>query len=603
MDLSKLELLREGKFAKIYTKGEIAYKIGELPSKEILRSQFELLSEIKDPHFVSVYNWFEEDGKCGFSMEKITYPTIDRVFEKIPSQKSDFKKIQNILISILDSLSVLHSNGIICGDLKPTHIFVDKNNNVKLIDPGYDPDIITPAYAAPEALTDSPVFSSDIYSIGVILYEILTGEKPFKGSLSRIIEDKLKKGLPPPEEKNPSIPGELNLLIQRMTAKDLNNRLKNIEEVKIELALGAPSADRKPSFIPVFSGREKELKEFDSLIKKLPEPHILWIEGERGTGKTSLLNQLKIKALKEGINAKEVTTGELYRLLSEKSLEEEPLVLILDDISSSSELSGILKENSAIIRISPVILTISTKDKIPEIEKFSDITTIFTLSALNKKDIEFILDKNFPKLEKKKELISFLLERTEGNPYLVNQITEIVIDKGILERKGDKTIFKEKEISSVQLPGSIQENLEFQIEKLNAEERELLKRISVFPENISPDLISLFKLKDPYTLINSLVSRNILRKDKKGISFKNDWMRELLYKKLTKKDKENIYEKIKKEISSPEVLYILQKDLGLKKDYRQSLIKLAKQRIKEKEYPDAIKFLKEALAIKDDHKR
>jgi serine/threonine protein kinase len=341
MDLSKLELLREGKFAKIYTKGEIAYKIGELPSKEILRSQFELLSEIKDPHFVSVYDWFEEDGKCGFSMEKITYPTIDRVFEEIPSKNSDFKKIQNILISILDSLSVLHSNGIICGDLKPTHIFVDKNNNVKLIDPGYDPDIITPAYAAPEALTDSPVFSSDIYSIGVILYEILTGEKPFKGSLSRIIEDKLKKGLPPPEEKNPSIPGELNLLIQRMTAKDLNNRLKNIEEVKIELALGAPSADRKPSFIPIFTGREKELKEFDSLIKKLPEPHILWIEGERGTGKTSLLNQLKIKALKEGINAKEVTTGELYRLLSEKSLGEEPLVLLLDDISSSSELSSI----------------------------------------------------------------------------------------------------------------------------------------------------------------------------------------------------------------------------------------------------------------------
>ncbi|MEJ2568149.1 MAG: protein kinase, partial [candidate division WOR-3 bacterium] len=575
MDLSKLELLREGKFAKIYTKGDIAYKIGEASNKEILRSQFELLSEIKDPHFVSVYDWFEEDGKCGFSMEKITSPTIDQVFEKRPSKKSDFKKIENIIVSILDSLSVLHSNGIICGDLKTTHIFVDKNNNVKLIDPGYDPDIITPAYAAPEALTDSPTFSSDIYSIGVILYEILTGEKPFKGSLSRIIEDKLKKGLPPPEEKNPSVPGELNLLIQRMTAKDLNNRLKNIEEVKIELALGAPSADKKPSFFPVFSGREKELKEFDSLLKKLPEPHILWIEGERGTGKTTFLNQLKIKTLAGGINAKEITPGELYRLLSEKSLSEEPLVLLLDDISSSSELSSMLKENSTTIRISPVILAISISSKAPMVEEFSDITTIFTLSPLNKKEIEFILDKNFSKLEKKKELISFLLERTGGNPSLLNQIIEILIEEEILEKKGYKTVFKEKEISSVQLPSSIQENLEFQIEKLNKEEKELLKTLSVFPENIPQNLISLFKLKDPYTLINSLVSRNILRKDKKGISFKNDWMKELLYKKLIKKDKENIYEKTKKEIGSPEILYILQKDLGLKEDYRQSLIKIS----------------------------
>jgi Nif-specific regulatory protein len=600
MNFSKLELLKEGNFAKIYIKGEIAYKTGELSNKELLRSQFELLSEIKDPHFVSVFDWFEDEGKCGYSMEKITSPTIDRLFTKIPSEKTDFKKTENILISILDSLSVLHSNGIICGDLKPTHIFVDKNNNVKLIDPGYDPDIITPAYAAPEALTDSPTFSSDIYSIGVILYEVLTGEKPFKGTLSRIIEDKLKKGLPPPEEKNPSVPGELNLLIQRMTAKDPNNRLKNIEEVKRELALGAPSAERKPSFIPVFSGREKELKEFDSLLKKLPEPRILWIEGEIGIGKTALLNQLKLKALAGEINAKEVTTGELYRLLSEKKLPEGPFVLLLDDISSPSGLSGILKENATPIRVNPVILTICATGKVPEIEELSDITTIFTLSPLNKNDIEFILDKNFPKLENKKELLSFLLERTEGNPYLLNQIIEILIEEGILEKKGNKTIFKEKAISSVRLPTSIQENLEFQIEKLDKEEKELLKKLSVFPENIPPGLISLFELKNPYTLINSLVSRNILKKGKKGISFKNNWIRELLYEKLTKKDKENIYEEIEKEITSPQILYLLQKDLGYKEDYRQSLIKIAKKRIKEKEYHKAVKFLKEALTIKDD---
>jgi len=599
MKLDGLDLLKEGKFAKIYTKGEVAYKTGEFSDKEILRGQFELLSEIKDPHFVSVYEWFETDCKCGFSMEKIDLPTIDQIFKKTPSKKEDFKRLEKIIISILDSLSVLHSKGIICGDLKPTHIFVDKKNNVKLIDPGFDPDIITPAYAAPEALTDSPIFSSDIYSIGVILYEILTGEKAFKGNLSKIIEDKLKKGLPAPEEKNPSIPEEMNLLIRRMTEKDLNNRLKNVDDVKRELALGAPAADRKPSFIPVFAGREKELKEFNSSLKVFPDPHIFWISGETGIGKTALLKQLKIKALTAGINVKEVTTGELYRFLNEEKQISEPTILLLDNISSS-ELTGILKENSTSIRINPLIIAICASDKIPGIEEFSDITTIFTLSPLNKKEITYIIDKNFARTENKEELIAFLKEQSEGNPYLLNQIIETLIEEGAIEKKGDKVLFKKKKASSVSLPESIEENLKLKIENLHKEEKELLKTLSVFPERITLDLISLLEIKNSNILINSLISQDILKKDRKGVYFKNDFTREFLYKKLKKKDKNNIYKKIEKKITSPELLYILQKDLGEKKKYRKSLIKIAKRKIKEKEYTKAIRFLKEALSIKDD---
>ncbi len=600
MDLNKFDLLKEGNFAKIYTKGEVAYKVAELPGRELLHGQFELLSEIKDPHFVSVYDWFEDKDKCGFSMEKITLPTIDQVFKKAPAKKEDFERIKNILLSILDALSVLHSKSIICGDLKPTHIFVDKKNNVKLIDPGYDPDIITPAYSAPEALTDSPTFSSDIYSIGIILYEILTGEKAFKGNLSEIIENKLKKRLPPPEEKNPAIPEELNLLLQRMTEPDPGNRLKSIEDVKRELALGAPSQDNKPSFVSVFSGREKELKEFEDSINRLPESHIFLINGERGIGKTAFLKQFKIKSLSRGINVKVITIGELYRILGKKKEISEPFILLLDNISSLLELSGILKENEITIRANPVIIAISTDDEANDIKELHDITTTFLLSPLNEKEITFILDKNFSQLENKKELSSFLLKRTAGNPFLLNQIIEILIEEEVIERKGDKIIFKEKKISSVSLPANIQDNLEFQIEKLSGEEKELLKTLSIFSEKFPLDLISLFEIKNPYISINSLISKNFLQKDKKGINFKNDWIREFFYKKLTKKDKESIYGKIKKEITSPEVLYILQKDLGKKKEYRDSLIKIAKKKIKEKEYQEGIKFLSEALTIEKD---
>jgi Nif-specific regulatory protein len=599
MNLNKLNLLKEGKFAKIYTEGEVAYKVAELSGRELLHGQFELLSEIKDPHFVSVYDWFEDKDKCGFSMEKIPLLAIDHVFKKTPAKKEDFEKIKSILLSILDALWVLHSKGIICGDLKPTHIFVDKNNNVKLIDPGYDPDIITPAYSAPEALTDSPTFSSDIYSIGIILYEILTGEKAFKGNLSETIENKLKKRLSPPEEKNPTIPEELNILLLRMIEPEPGNRLKSIEDVKRELALGTAAQDGKPSFVYVFANRERELKEFDSSIEKLPNSRIFLIKGEKGIGKTALLKQFKIKALSRRINAKEITIGELYSISGKKKEITEPLVLLLDNIQSLSELSGILKENEITIRANPVIIAISTDDKTNDIKELRDITTTFLLSPLNKKDIEFILAKNFPQLENKKELIAFLLERTAGNPFLLNQIIGILIEEEVIERKGDKIIFKEKRISSIPLPKSIEDNLEFQIEKLHKEEKELLKTLSISPEKFPLDLIYLFEIKNPYIVINSLISKNILQKDKKGIHFANDWVKEFLYKKLTKKDKESIYGKIKKEITHPEVLYNLQKDLGMKKEYRDSVIKIAKKKIKEKEYPEAIKFLKESFSIKE----
>jgi len=566
----------------------------------VLKGQFKLLSEIKDPHFVSVYEWFESNGKCGFSMEKINFPTISQIFKNPPSKKEDFKRLEKIIISILDSLFVLHSKGIICGDLKPTHIFVDNKNSVKLIDPGYDPDIITPAYAAPEALTDSPTFSSDIYSIGVILYETLTGEKAFKGNLSNIIEHKLKKGLPPTENINHAIPQEINLLIKRMTTKEPNNRLKSIEEVKRELVLGSSASDKKLSFVSVFSGREKELKEFDSLLKKLPEPRILWIKGERGCGKTALLNQFKIKALCTGIDTKEVTSGEFYRLLSDKKPISEHLVLLLDNISSSSDISGILKGNAINIRVNPLVIVISLNDKVSCIEELSDITSTFTLKPLNKKEITFIIDKNFSQLENKKELISFLVEQSKGNPSLLNQTIEILIEEGVIERKGNKILFKQKKISSIPLPKSMEENLKFQMKNLPKQEKGLLEMLSVFPENIPIDLILLLKVKSPNILINSLISKNILRKYKKGIDFKNEWVREFLYKKLTKKEKKDIYTKTERKVPSPEILYILQKDLGKKREYRESLIKISRKKIQEKEYPDAIRFLKEALSIKDD---
>ncbi|MEO0293283.1 MAG: sigma 54-interacting transcriptional regulator [candidate division WOR-3 bacterium] len=599
MDLTKFNLIKKGNFAKIYEKGEIVYKVGELLKKDLLYEQFKLLSEIRDPHFVTVYEWFEDGEKCGFSMEKISSPTIDKVFKVKPSQKEDFDKIKNILNSILDALSVLHSRGIVCGDLKPNHIFVDERNNVKLIDPGYNPEIITPTYTSPEAFTEVPSFSSDIYSIGIILYEILTGEKAFKGNLSKIIEEKLKNRLPPPERYNPLIPEELNFLIQRMIEPQIENRIKNIEDVKREILLGTTIEERKLSFITIFSGREKEIKDFEFYLSNLPEPHILLIKGEKGIGKTALLREFKIRALIKGINIKEMSSGEIHLFFKEERITE-PIVIFIDN-ASLQEIKVILKENKTTIRLSPILIVISSPDKENELEELEDITTSFTLSPLNKEEIEFIINKNFPnKIINKKELTSFLLKQSEGNPLILNQLIENLILEGAIERKGDEIFFNEKLPLSISLPKGIEENLKAKLEKLPLEEKELLKKLSIFQESFPLNSISIFEIKNPYTLVNSLSSKNILKKDKKGIQFLSNWTRDFFYKKLTQKEKEELYKRIKKRISTPESLHLLEKDLGKEKEYRESLIKIAKKKIKEKDYQEAGKFLQEALLLKDE---
>ena len=267
MDIKNLELIKKGGFTDIYQKGEVVCKLGPLSHRDILWGQFNLLRELDDPHFPLVYDWLKDDKFCGFTMEFLKASTIDELFQKVPKRKKDFDRLKRILLNILDAISLLHSRGIIHGDLKPSHIFIDEDDNIKIIDPGYDPDIITPLYAAPEAIMGEPSEASDIYSIGIILYETITGKKPFTGSLQKIVHSKLAEDLVQPSQLNPSIPEDLDGLIQRMVSRRLDWRLKKVSDVWRQLEIGSSGSVVSVSFLPVFVGRDAELKYFDEMMK------------------------------------------------------------------------------------------------------------------------------------------------------------------------------------------------------------------------------------------------------------------------------------------------------------------------------------------------
>jgi len=168
-----------------------------------------------------------------------------------------------IALRICDVLQYLHGRGVIHLDLKPDNIIVDANDEIKLIDfdlareakPGLfamlrPKPMGTPDYASPEQVRGKACsVQSDIYSLGLILYEMLTGEVPFSGVSPRsAIELRVLRDPLPPREVNPDIPAELEEVICRMISHDPAKRPATAGALGFELE--QMSARRAGELVP-----------------------------------------------------------------------------------------------------------------------------------------------------------------------------------------------------------------------------------------------------------------------------------------------------------------------------------------------------------------
>jgi eukaryotic-like serine/threonine-protein kinase len=151
-----------------------------------------------------------------------------------------------IAIGVLKALEYIHANGVVHRDLKPENIMVDENDNIKLIDFGIASDMAsrrltyanftatlgTPDYISPEQVKGKRGDArSDIYSMGVILYEMLTGKLPFSGpSPLAAMNDRLLNHPVPPRVADPSVPPELQEILYRALERDPKNRYAHASE-------------------------------------------------------------------------------------------------------------------------------------------------------------------------------------------------------------------------------------------------------------------------------------------------------------------------------------------------------------------------------------
>ena len=209
--------------------------------RERFRREAAAAAAMQHPNVVSIYDRGEWDGTSYIAMELVTGPTLKQLIQQRgpagPGAATD------IAIEILKALRYAHKRGIVHRDIKPQNVLIDEEGHAKVADFGIahagasdmtDEGAIlgTVQYVSPEQAQGKPVSPrSDLYSVGVVLYELLTGQVPFEGEAPVSIALKQVSEIPvPPAQLEPSIPPALEAVVMRALEKDPDHRFQDADE-------------------------------------------------------------------------------------------------------------------------------------------------------------------------------------------------------------------------------------------------------------------------------------------------------------------------------------------------------------------------------------
>ena len=203
------------------------------------------VARLNHPHIVQVYDFGEEAQVAYIVMEFIKGKELKNFFDA--NERFELKEAVRIMCELLDALDFAHEGGIVHRDIKPANVMLDGQARVKLADFGVarvsddrsaaektqaGTMVGTPAYMSPEQITGGSVDRrTDIFSAGIILYQFLTGEKPFTGSGAWTIAKKIIQDHPPvPSSINNTISPLFDNVVNKALSKQVETRYQTAKE-------------------------------------------------------------------------------------------------------------------------------------------------------------------------------------------------------------------------------------------------------------------------------------------------------------------------------------------------------------------------------------
>lgn len=207
------------------------------------------------PGIVTVYEFGESDGGAFIVMEHVSGRTLKEMIDE--GKCFSVPEVVALMVPVLSALSYSHRAGVIHRDIKPANLMVTDEGQVKILDFGVarlasasitqvGTILGTPAYMAPEQLMGQTVDArADLYSAGVILRELLCGQKTFSGDYGQVLRQVLYEEPARPSVVNPAVPAAFDIIVARAMAREPDQRFASAEAF-IE-ALYHPASVRGPA--------------------------------------------------------------------------------------------------------------------------------------------------------------------------------------------------------------------------------------------------------------------------------------------------------------------------------------------------------------------
>jgi tetratricopeptide (TPR) repeat protein/predicted Ser/Thr protein kinase len=336
-----IERIGEGGFGFVYrakqpsVNREVAIKV-ILPEyakhPEFVRrfeAEAQTVAKLEHPHIVPLHDYWRDEEGAYLVMRWLRGGSLR---ESLDGGPWEVEAAGRLLDQIADALNVAHEQGVVHRDMKPENILLDEAGNAYLSDFGIAKDLASDGltqpgkivgsvdYLAPEQAKGEEVTPrTDIYGLGVVLYEMLTGEHPFPGLTPvQLLQKHLNQPLPLMKTSHMELDEALNYVVQRATAKDPDERYSGATEMvedyhqaltSDEVPIHLPYEVGIPAFLkvveeeleihrPIFVGRDRELAQLNGYLDKALEGHgqVVFVTGGAGRGKTALIDEFNRRA-------------------------------------------------------------------------------------------------------------------------------------------------------------------------------------------------------------------------------------------------------------------------------------------------------------------